>query len=185
MAKKVKPKIKHPNKVVKIKVSSKPTKVKPVTKQKSNSTKVLSKNGTQSVAEPKIKLKELPNKLILEYIIHAAQHLLYEFLTSPSGLSEWFADDVNINGNIYTFIWDGSQQQARVLDSKEDRYIRLQWLDRKPEYYFEFRIDKNDLTEELSLIITDFAESLEDKDSLETLWQGQVQQLMHVIGSKA
>lgn len=127
---------------------------------------------------------EPKNKLVLEYIIYAAPHLLYEFITTPSGLSEWFSDDVNISGNIYTFIWDGAKQQAEVLNISEGKSIRFRWTDRPSDTYFEFRIEKNELTYELSLIITDFAESAEEKNSLETLWHGQVQRLMKVIGSK-
>ncbi|MBI4945166.1 MAG: SRPBCC domain-containing protein [Bacteroidetes bacterium] len=122
---------------------------------------------------------------MLEYIIHSSSKLLFEFLTTPSGLSEWFADDVNINGNIFTFYWDGAKQEANLLDIKEGKSIRLRWTDRPVDTYFEFRIEQNELTEELSLIITDFAESEDDKNSLEVLWQGQVQRLMKVIGSKA
>lgn len=127
---------------------------------------------------------EPKNKLILEYIIYASPKLLYEFITSPSGLSEWFADDVNIQGKIYTFVWDGAKQQAEALEILEGKSIRFRWTDRAADTYFEFRIEKNELTHELSLVITDFAETAEDKNSLEVLWQGQVQRLMKVIGSK-
>lgn len=128
---------------------------------------------------------EPKNKLILEYIIYASPKLLYEFITSPSGLSEWFADDVNIIGNTYTFTWDGAKQQAEALNITEGKSIRLRWTDRPADSYFEFRIEKNELTHELSLIITDFAETADEKNSLEVLWQGQVQRLMKIIGSKA
>ena len=131
----------------------------------------------QKLAEPKFKLE-------LEYIIHASQPLLYEFITSPSGLSEWFADDVNIKDSIYTFFWEGAKQEARVLNIKENKLVRFQWTDRMPNTYFEFRIEKNELTEELSLMVVDFAENAEDMNSLEVLWQGQIQRLMKVIGSK-
>lgn len=127
---------------------------------------------------------EPKNKLVLEYIIYASPKLLFEFITTPSGLSEWFADDVNIKGTVYTFVWEGAKQQADVINITEGRSIRLRWTDRPSDTYFEFRIEKNDLTQELSLIITDFAESAEDKNSLEALWQGQVHRLMKVIGSK-
>lgn len=136
-------------------------------------------------APPKTSKPEPKHKLILEYIIYASPKLLFEFMTSPSGLSEWFADDVTIVGKVYTFSWEGSKQQADVLNMVEGRSIRFHWTDRASDYYFEFRIEKNELTQELSLVITDFAESAEEKNSLEVLWHGQVQRLMKVIGSKA
>lgn len=134
--------------------------------------------------EKQLKLAEPKNKLELEYIIHASLPLLYEFITTSSGLSEWFADDVHIKGSVFSFIWDGARQDARLLNLKENKLIRFQWVDRSPNTYFEFRIEKNELTEELSLIITDFAETPEEVNSLEVLWQGQVQRLMKVLGSK-
>ncbi|HEY4800807.1 MAG TPA: START-like domain-containing protein [Bacteroidia bacterium] len=142
------------------------------------------KSASSTALAVEKKYPEPKNKLVLEYIIHASPALLYEFLTSPSGMSEWFADNVNVIGNQYSFYWDGSMQEARILSSKEGKYIRLQWTDRTPDTYFEFRIEKNELTDELSLIITDFAETPDEKNSLEVLWQGQVQRLMKVIGSK-
>ncbi len=148
------------------------------------------KQNSAPAAQAKSNLPSKPakpepkNKLVLEYIIYASPKLLYEFITTPSGLSEWFADDVNIQGNVYTFVWDGAKQQAEVLNVIEGRSIRLRWTDRPSDTYFEFRIEKNELTQELSLVISDFAETAEDKNSLEILWQGQIQRLMKVIGSK-
>lgn len=138
----------------------------------------------KAAAEKQLKLPEPRNKLELEYIIHASPALLYEFITTPSGLSEWFADNVNIQGSMYSFFWEGAEQKARVLSARENKSIRFQWVDRPPASYFELRIEKNELTEELSLLITDFAENPDEMSSLEVLWQGQVQRLMKVIGSK-
>lgn len=178
------------------KEKKKPAKEKPTPKksiqakekQKAQPTKSFGRASVQTPL-PEIRIvqpmgPEPKNKLVLEYIVYASPKLLYEFISSPSGLSEWFADDVDINGNVYTFIWDGSKQQADLISILEGKSIRYRWTDRPSDTYFEFRIEKNELTHELSLIITDFAESAEEKNSLEVLWQGQVQRLMKVIGSK-
>jgi uncharacterized protein YndB with AHSA1/START domain len=168
-------------KVKKRKNKSVPKKsVQKKTKQKA-AAKISIKNSTSKDSGK----SESKNKLDLEYIIHSSPKLLFEFLTSPSGLSEWFADDVNVIGNMYEFYWDGAKQDANLIDIKEGKSIRLHWTDRPADTYFEFRIEKNELTDELSLLITDFAESKEEMNSLEVLWQGQVQQLMKIIGSKA
>lgn len=170
---------------------TKKVKVKPVSKVEKpapgKSAPAKTTPSTPVVTAPVIVKPAKPepkNKLVLEYIIYASPKLLYEFITTPSGLSEWFADDVNIKGTVYTFVWEGAKQQADVLNITEGRSIRLRWTDRPSDSYFEFRIEKNELTQELSLVITDFAETAEDKNSLEVLWQGQVQRLMKVIGSK-
>ncbi|MBL7893573.1 MAG: SRPBCC domain-containing protein [Bacteroidia bacterium] len=115
--------------------------------------------------------------------MRCSQTLLYEFITSPSGLSEWFADDVNIRDGIYTFIWDGSQQQARLLALKEDAFVRYQWVDKTDGSYFEFRIQIDELTGDVSLMIVDFADSDEEKESSRLLWDAQVDKLMKTIGS--
>ncbi len=131
-----------------------------------------------------IKPEKEPNgKFELEFIIHASADMLYEFLSTPSGLSEWFCDDVNIRNGIYTFIWDGQMQQARLLKTVDVLLVRFQWVDKNDGSYFEFRIQRDDLTNDISLIITDFADTNAERESSKLLWGSQVEKLMHVIGS--
>lgn len=127
--------------------------------------------------------KEPAGKYELEFVVRSSPEMLYEFLSTPSGLSEWFCDDVNIRNGIYTFIWDGQLQQARLLKTVDDQLVRFQWVDKTDGSYFEFRIQRDDLTNDISLIITDFAESVGDRESAKLLWQSQVEKLLHVIGS--
>lgn len=127
--------------------------------------------------------KEPKGKFELEYVIRTSAPVLYEFLTSPSGLSEWFADDVNIHEGVFTFFWDGSEQKARLLGFKDDRYIKLQWLDKPDGTYFEFRIERDELTGDVSLIVTDFADEASDMQTSKLLWDSQVNKLSQVIGS--
>jgi uncharacterized protein YndB with AHSA1/START domain len=127
--------------------------------------------------------KEPAGKFEMEFVIHASSEMLYEFLSTPSGLSEWFCDDLNIRNGIYTFIWDDQLQQARLLKTLELQLVRFQWVDKTDGSYFEFRIQRDDLTNDISLIITDFADSAGDRESSKLLWNSQVEKLMHVIGS--
>ena len=127
--------------------------------------------------------KEPKGKFELEFVMHTSAGILYEFLTSPSGLAEWFADDVNIHDGVFTFFWEGSEQKAKLLGFKEDKFVRLQWLDKPDGTYFEFRIERDDLTGDISLIITDFADEAADLKTSKLLWDSQVNQLLHVIGS--
>lgn len=111
--------------------------------------------------------------------------MLYQYLTTPSGLSEWFANDVNFRGEKYTFIWDNSEEEAKVLSKKNNVFMRLQWLDDEDEdadYYFEYRIEIDDLTNDVSLMVTDFAEEDELQES-KLLWETQISNLLHAIGS--
>jgi len=119
----------------------------------------------------------------MECVVRTSEPILYEFLTSPSGLSEWFADNVNIHDGVFTFFWDGSEQKARLLGFKEDKFIRLQWLDKPEGSYFEFRIERDELTGDVSLIVTDFADEGSDLQTSKLLWDSQVHKLSQVIGS--
>lgn len=118
----------------------------------------------------------------LEYVLHASQKVIYDRLSSASGLSEWFADDVNQKGKIFTFIWDGSEQQAELLSKKDNRLVRFHWLDSEDEEsFFEFKIEIDALTNDLSLIITDYAEEDEVEEGIE-LWDSQISELKQVLG---
>ena len=124
----------------------------------------------------------MKHKFELEYTLNTSTDILFTRLSTPAGLSEWFADDVNLNGNVFTFFWDKAEQQAEVLMKKENKYIRFRWLDDTDrKAYFEFKITRDDLTGDVSLLITDFAEEDEKNDSID-LWDTQIAELKHAIG---
>ena len=122
-------------------------------------------------------------KYDLEYVFHASQKVLFERLSTSSGLSEWFADDVNQKDNIFTFEWDGSKQEAKMILKRENQLVRFHWLDSDDENsYFEFRFEVDALTNDLSLIITDFADEDEIDENME-LWDSQISELKHLLGA--
>jgi uncharacterized protein YndB with AHSA1/START domain len=122
-------------------------------------------------------------KFELEYIINTSPSILFARLSSPSGLSEWFADDVNLKDKVFTFVWEGSEQQAEQVLRKENKMVRYHWLDDEDDKsYFEFRINVDDLTGETALMVIDFAEADEIEDSKE-LWNQQIDELKHGLGS--
>jgi uncharacterized protein YndB with AHSA1/START domain len=127
--------------------------------------------------------KEPNGKYEMEFVVHSSAEMLYEFLSTPSGLSEWFCDDLNIRNGIYTFIWDDQLQQARLLKTVDLQLVRFQWVDKTDGSFFEFKIQRDDLTNDIALIITDFADSVSDRESSKLLWNSQIEKLMHVIGS--
>lgn len=123
-------------------------------------------------------------KFEIEYPIHSSIKILYARLSTLSGLSEWFADDVNMDKNgVYTFSWEGSEQQAVLLGKKDEKFVRFQWLDSEEDEFFEMRIQIDELTNDVSLIVTDFADDEEDKEDSIQLWDLQIDNLKHVIGS--
>ncbi len=121
-------------------------------------------------------------KYQLEFPVKASPKMLYHYLTKPSGLSEWFSDDVNFRGRKYVFIWEDSQEEAEVISSKLNTYIKLRWLETDDDTFFEFRIEIDDLTKDVSLIVTDFAEEDELEEN-KLLWETQIRSLLHTIGS--
>ena len=124
----------------------------------------------------------MKEKITLEYTINSSPKVLYSRLSTPGGLAEWFADDVNLKGNIFSFFWDETEQKAEVIQKKENKYIRFKWLEEEfNDCYFEFRINIDELTGDVALVITDFVEEDEKEDSVE-LWNTQISELKHVIG---
>ena len=118
----------------------------------------------------------------LEYTFKSSPKILYNCISTPSGLSEWFADDVNIRENEFTFIWEGAEQKAELVTSKASEYVKFRWLDEPDDTFFEFRIQRDELTADIALVITDFADDAE-KDEAVLLWDSQINNLKHVIGS--
>jgi uncharacterized protein YndB with AHSA1/START domain len=124
----------------------------------------------------------MKTKYELEYTLNTSPVILYNRLSTPEGLSEWFADNVNLRRGKYTFIWEGAQQDASVIQKKANKFIRFQWVeDREEEVYFEFRIHTHELTGDVALLITDFAEEDEKDDAID-LWDTQISELKHAIG---
>jgi len=121
-------------------------------------------------------------KIELEFPLHASPNFIYQYLSTPDGLGEWFADNVNSRSEIFTFIWDGTEEQAERLKTKDDSTIRYRWVDNDDDCYFEFRIQVDAITKDVSLIVTDFAEEDEVEES-KMFWENQIAQLKHVIGA--
>ena len=118
----------------------------------------------------------------LEYLVHSSAHILYNCISNPSSLEEWFADSVNQKGESFQFKWDDEERKAKLLSSKKNQYIRWQWDE--SEYantFFEMRIKIDEMTNEVALIITDFCDS-EDEEDARMLWDLAIDDLQRVIG---
>lgn len=122
-------------------------------------------------------------KIELEYIFSSSVKVLFSRLSTPAGLSEWFADDVFQKGDQFTFIWSGAGHTATLMESKMNSYVRFRWNDAEDEEeYFEFNIHVEPLTGDVALIITDFADEDEVADSTE-LWNKQMDMLHRNLGA--
>lgn len=122
-------------------------------------------------------------KFEMEFPIKVSQRLLFQYLSTPSGLSEWFADNVNSRGEKFIFIWDDSEEVANLVSKKLPEKIKFQWEDdQDTDYFFELRIQFDEITKDVSLIVTDFVEEDEVEES-KMLWTNQVFDLKKVLGS--
>lgn len=107
--------------------------------------------------------------------------LLWSYISTASGLKEWFADRVSVSGKKYIFEWDGHQQTATLLGMRNEQSVRFRWDDTEGRSYFEMRISVNELTEHTTLTVVDFAEP-DEADDAKGLWETQVDNLRRVLG---
>ena len=123
-------------------------------------------------------------KYELEIPIHASPNMLYQYISSPSNLQEWFADKVNSRGKMFSFIWDEVEEQAELLVKKSNERIRFKWLESEDDdSYFEIKIQVDALTKDVSLIVTDFADDEDEVEESKQLWENQIDELRHTIGA--
>ncbi len=121
-------------------------------------------------------------KVELEFIFNSSERILFNRLSTASGLSEWFADDVTVRDNVFTFIWEGVEEKAELINKKDLQYVRFKWLDSEENTYFEFKIQSDALTKDIALIITDFAID-DEKEEVIDLWESQINELKHILGA--
>ncbi|MGI4020293.1 MAG: START-like domain-containing protein [Janthinobacterium lividum] len=121
-------------------------------------------------------------KFKIEYEIKSSPKILYTFLSEPNGLSQWFADDVTVKDQIYTFSWDDEVQNAKLVGMKENKFVKFRWMDDDPQSYFEMEIIQDELTNDVALGITDFAveESINERT---LIWNNQIAYLISVLGA--
>lgn len=121
-------------------------------------------------------------KFTIEYEIKSSPRILYSFLLEPNGLAQWFADDVNIRDQVYTFTWDGEQQKAKLVNARENKLVRFKWIDDEPQCYTEMEVVQDELTNDVALAVTDFA----TEDAMaerKLIWDNQIQYLISVLGA--
>jgi len=122
------------------------------------------------------------NRFELEYGVKASKKVIFDRLSNASGLQEWFADEVNQRDNIFSFVWDGSEQKAELLSKKDNSHVRFRWLEQDDdEAFFEFRLEVDPITSDLALIVVDFADDDDEDDAVE-LWDNQINALFSLLG---
>jgi uncharacterized protein YndB with AHSA1/START domain len=118
----------------------------------------------------------------IEFPVRCSPAILYEFIATPAGMQEWFADKVDEWDGEYNFTWNGTIEKAKVLEKEQDKYIKFRWTTSPKEEFFELRIEKSEISNQTVLVIKDFAEKKDIKDQSQ-LWEYQIKDLFHRIGS--
>jgi uncharacterized protein YndB with AHSA1/START domain len=118
----------------------------------------------------------------IEYLVHSSAHILYNCISNPSNLEEWFADSVNQKNESFTFKWDDEERKAKLLSIKKNQFIRWQWDEKEfADTFFEMRIKMDEMTNDIALIITDFCDA-EDEEDARMLWDLAIADLHRMIG---
>lgn len=123
------------------------------------------------------------SKFELEYSLNCSPKVLFSRLSTPEGLGEWFAEKVNVEGDLFSFYWNNAASKARLSALKDNKLVRFEWvtIPYDESNYFEFRINIEELTGDLALIISDFAEPEEKEDAI-YLWDSQITDLKRMLG---
>lgn len=122
-------------------------------------------------------------KFTMEFLFRSSPAILYQFLTTPSCLIRWFCDGVDIQGDIYMFLWNGAAQTAEMIDDIEEELIRFRWTDAEDaKEFLEFKIYTSPVTDETVLEITDFSDADEEEDQ-KLLWIAQMERLRKEMGA--
>ena len=120
----------------------------------------------------------------MEYPLKAGSGtVVWSIISTPSGLETWFADRVTTNDKIFTFHWGKTEKrEAEVIHLRTGSFIRFHWLDdEEPKSYFELKMSYNELTEDLMLEVTDWAEADEMED-MKDLWDSEIEKMRRVSG---
>lgn len=122
-----------------------------------------------------------------DFEINASKKMLYPYISSASGMSQWFADDVTIDEDkVFNFIWDEEDHKARMVSHRTNNYVKFEFVadteeDAEDPAFFELRLEENDLTQTVFLKITDYSE-MDDTEELYDLWEGLVDSLKDIVG---
>jgi hypothetical protein len=125
----------------------------------------------------------MKERVQLEFMVRSAPAVLYDLVSTPSGFSEWYCNDVNTKGDLYTFMWPDEEEAAMMIGRRTGEVIRFRRLtEEDPNAYFEFRIRIDAMTNEVALIVTDHAWPHEVEET-RNLWASQVANLIRVLGA--
>lgn len=121
-----------------------------------------------------------------EFEFNASKKMLYPYLSTASGLAQWFADDVNINktDNTLSFFWDGYETKGAIVAQRVLSYVKIEFVDDDAEddpSYLEFRLDMNELTQAVFLKVTDYSD-MDDVEEMGEIWENLIVKFKEIVG---
>jgi len=133
---------------------------------------------------PKANIKKLYQG---DFEVHASVKMLYPYIQTAGGLSEWFADNVKISPEkVFTFEWDNDSRRAKMVASRINHFCKFEFIpesdsDRDDPAWFELRLEINELTQTTFIKVFEYSD-FEDLDELQDLWEELVENLRTVVG---
>ena len=123
------------------------------------------------------------SKFVYEFEINASKKMLYPYLNSASGLSQWFADDVTINEDkVYNFVYEDEDHPARMTHHRTNSYVKFEFLDEEEDpSYVEFRLEENELTQSVFIKVIEYSD-FDDKEEQAEVWENLLLSLKEIVG---
>lgn len=129
------------------------------------------------------------NKFVSDYQINTSKKVIYPYLSTASGLSQWFADDVVINEDkVYNFIYDGEDHFAKPTIMRINHHVKFEFFDPQDEEgmeddpsFIEFKLDENELTQTFYLRVIDYGDAYDNQEQKD-IWEGLITNLREIIG---
>jgi uncharacterized protein YndB with AHSA1/START domain len=127
-------------------------------------------------------------KFIAEYELRASPKVLFPYISTASGLSQWFAAKVNVRpDHQFDFYWDNESHLAKQVSMRQNKSVRFEFLNgngvtTEEHNYIDFRVDVSELTQSTFLRITDYSSNA-DADELKSLWNSLIDKLKEIVGS--
>ena len=122
-----------------------------------------------------------------DFEVNASKKMLFPYINTASGLAQWMADDVTVNEDkVFSFVWDNENHKAKIVSQRSNHYVKFEFLpesddDHKDPAYLELRLEVNELTQTVFLLVTDYSD-MEDQQELQDLWENLVGNLKETVG---
>lgn len=122
-------------------------------------------------------------KFVHETEINASKKMLYPYLSTPSGLAQWFADDVNINEDkVFNFLWEDEDHPARLVGHRTNGYVKFEFVDDDEDpNYIEFKLEENELTQSVFLKVVEYSD-FDDQEEQQAVWENLLMTLKETVG---